>query len=237
MTGWGEMRVQGHRGFLETLEEADRVALLAAGSAQSWARGEVLVRSGDIADSAIVLLHGWVKVHRSGADGTEVVLGLSGAGDLLGEISALGHGRRYATATALADVTAAVLAAPDLRGLLSRRPGLTLALLDLAIGRLVHADERRAEFVTSESLARVAGRLVELAERFGEPTADDAIDVALPITQEELASWSSSSKESTARALRTLRDLGVIRTRRRGFTVVDLPGLQAHVAATPAVPR
>ncbi|MDQ6805261.1 MAG: helix-turn-helix domain-containing protein [Actinomycetota bacterium] len=31
---------------------------------------------------------------------------------------------------------------------------------------------------------------------------DGPADVALPITQEELASWSASSRESTARALR-----------------------------------
>lgn len=232
------MRVQGHRGgFLATLPEADRSALLASGSPRSWRRGEVLVRAGAVADSAVVLLGGWVKIHRLGSDGTEVVLGLSGAGDLLGEISALSDGRRSATATALADVAAVVLPAPDLRGLLARRPRLTLALLDLAIARLSHADARRVEFATSESLARVAGRLVELAERFGDPSDGHVIDVSLPITQEELASWSSSSKESTARALRTLRDLGVIQTRRRGLTVLDLDGLRAHLTARPSGSR
>lgn len=230
--------MQGHRGgFLATLQEDDRRALLGCGVPRTWRRGELLVRAGTDADSAVALMDGWVKIHRLGPDGTEVVLGLSGAGDLLGEISALSHGRRSATATALADVSAVVLPAPDLRDLLARRPRLTLALLDLAIGRLSQADERRVEFITSESLARVAGRLVELAERFGEPSAGDVIDVALPITQEELASWSSSSKESTARALRTLRELGVIRTRRRGLTVLDLEGLQAHLRALPPVPR
>jgi CRP-like cAMP-binding protein len=84
------------------------------------------------------------------------------------------------------------------------------------------------EFATSESLARVAGRLVELAERFGVKRADDSIDVALPITQEELASWSASSRESTARALRTLRGLKLIETSRRGMIVLDLEGLRSH---------
>jgi CRP-like cAMP-binding protein len=84
------------------------------------------------------------------------------------------------------------------------------------------------EFAMSESLARVAGRLVELAERFGVPREGDAIDVTLPITQEELASWSASSRESTGRALRTLRDLRLIETGRRRLTVLDLDGLRSH---------
>jgi CRP-like cAMP-binding protein len=76
----------------------------------------------------------------------------------------------------------------------------------------------------------VAGRLVELAERFGVQRSDSALEVALPITQEELASWSASSRESTARALRTLRGLGLIETNRRRLTVLDLDGLRGHTA-------
>jgi hypothetical protein len=41
---------------------------------------------------------------------------------------------------------------------------------------------------------------------------------------------SASSRESTARALRTLRELGVIQTRRLGLTVLDVERLRAHAA-------
>jgi CRP/FNR family cyclic AMP-dependent transcriptional regulator len=74
----------------------------------------------------------------------------------------------------------------------------------------------------------VASRLVELTERFGAIEANGKIDVALPITQEELAAWSASSRESTARSLRTLRILGLIETHRRRLTVLDLDRLRAH---------
>jgi CRP/FNR family transcriptional regulator, cyclic AMP receptor protein len=76
----------------------------------------------------------------------------------------------------------------------------------------------------------VTSRLVELAERFGRPLDGGAIEVALPFAQEELASWSASSRESTARALRTLRELGLIETHRLAVTVLDLERLRAHAA-------
>jgi CRP-like cAMP-binding protein len=60
-----------------------------------------------------------------------------------------------------------------------------------------------------------------LTERFGERGGDGAIEVALAINQEELASWSASSLESTARALRMLRQLGAIETRRLRLIVRD----------------
>lgn len=218
------------RTFLESLLESERDALLATGRARNWEPAEMLVRRGDEADSAIVLLAGLVKIHTSVED-AEVLLGLSGPGDLLGEATAATRdARRSATATALETVDGVVISVPSLRSFLAAHPRAALALLDLALTRLYIADARRMEFATSESLARVAGRLVELAERFGASRPDGAIDVALPITQEELASWSASSRESTARALRTLRQLRLIETHRRALTVHDLDGLRSHTA-------
>lgn len=213
--------------FLQSLREPDREALLGLGRLRRWERSQMLVRRGDPADSAIVLLSGLVKVHRS-VGGAEVLLALSGPGDLLGEATAITpDAQRSASVTALEPVDGVVISVPSVRAFLTDHPRATLALLDLALSRLYAADARRMEFATSESLARVSGRLVELAERFG-VRRDGVIDVALPITQEELASWSASSRESTARALRTLRGLKLIETSRRGLTVLHLEGLRGH---------
>ena len=214
--------------FLESLLEPEREALLKTGRVKRWEATELLVRRGDRADSAILLLAGLVKIYTS-VEGAEVLLGLSGPGDLLGEATAASReAHRSASATALQPVDGVVIPVASLRAFLADHPRATLALLDLALTRLYIADARRMEFATSESLARVAGRLVELAERFGVKRPDGSIDVALPITQEELASWSASSRESTARALRTLRGLKLIETSRRGMIVLDLEGLRSH---------
>jgi CRP/FNR family transcriptional regulator, cyclic AMP receptor protein len=214
--------------LLESLAGAEREALLSSGHTKRWQPGELLVRRGDQADSAIVLTQGLVKIHTTTAEGTEVVLAFSGAGDLLGEVTAVRDARRSANATAMEPVQGVVIAVAALRSFLTRYPAATLALLDMSLRRLHVADVRRMEFATSGSLARVAARLIELAERFGVTGTDGAIEVTLPISQDELASWSASSLESTGRALRTLRGLGLIETSRRRLTVLDLDGLAAH---------
>ena len=215
---------------MESLTEHDRSSLLALGHRRQWQRGEALFHADDRADSAIVLVAGLLKIHKMTAEGTEVVLGLSGPGDLLGEISAVGDAKRSASATSLDAVDGLVIPVPDLRAFLSSHPAAMLGLLALTLRRLHTADERRLEFATAESLARVCSRLVELAERFGEAADDGVVDVALPINQEELASWSGASRESTARALRTLRELRLIETHRLRLTVLDLDGLRRHSA-------
>jgi CRP/FNR family cyclic AMP-dependent transcriptional regulator len=185
------------------------------------------VRAGDPADSAIILLVGLAKIHKASSDG-EVVLGISGPGDLMGEIVAVRTAVRSASATALEPVEGRVVPLGALRAFLASHPESALQLLDLTLGRLHVADARRLEFATSGSLAPVASRLVELAERFGDAREDGAVQVGLPINQEELASWSASSRESTARALRTLRELGLIETSRLRMVVLDLERLRSH---------
>jgi CRP/FNR family cyclic AMP-dependent transcriptional regulator len=221
-------QIARHVTFLETLPEPDREVVLALGRARSWERGELLVRNGDRADSAIVIRSGLVKIHNSGPEGHEVVLGISGPGDLLGEITAVRDAVRSASGTALEAVAGVTISVPALRGFLADHPRATIALLDLALARLRVADARRLEYANSESLARVAARLVEVAERFGAADGEGAIDVGLPINQEELAAWSATSLESTARALRTLRELGVIETSRLRLRVLDLERLRSH---------
>lgn len=216
--------------FLASLPVAEGDALVALGQRRTWIRGELLVRAGDPAETAIVLLGGVTKVHTQAADGTEVVLNLCGPGDLLGELTAVRAARRSASATVIEPVSAAVLTIPQVRTFLAAHPQAALALLDLALTRLHRADAHRLEFAAADTLGRVARRLVELAERFGAAGPDGSCEVGLALTQEDLAAWSASSRESTARALRTLRQLGLIETHRLRLTIRDLGRLRAQVA-------
>jgi CRP-like cAMP-binding protein len=70
--------------------------------------------------------------------------------------------------------------------------------------------------------------LVELAESFGEDTYE-GLRITLPLTQEEIAGWTGSSREAVAKALQSLRNKGLIETHRRGITVKDIEGLRARI--------
>jgi CRP/FNR family transcriptional regulator, cyclic AMP receptor protein len=216
--------------FLESLTADERDALLGAGHLRRWSVGEVLFREGDTAGSAIVILGGLVKIQKLGRDGGELILSLCGPGDLLGEVTAVQGATRSADAVALEAVEATAVSVTDLRLLLACNPRLALVLLELALRRLRLADQRRLEFAAAESLPRVTSRLLELAERFGVAGPDGTLVVDMPISQEELASWAAASRESTARALRTLRELGLIETRRKRMVVLDADGLSQHAS-------
>ena len=216
--------------FLDCLASAERQALLSSGRVRRWSAGEALFREGEAATSVLVILRGLVKIHRYGRDGDELILSLCGPGDLLGEVSVAAAASRSANGSALMAGEAVSVPVADLRALLARQPHITLALLELALSRLRVADQRRLEFASAESLPRVTSRLLELAERFGVVGADGTLTVEMPISQEELAAWAAASRESTARALRTLRELGLIETHRKRLVVLDAEGLHRHAS-------
>jgi CRP-like cAMP-binding protein len=136
----------------------------------------------------VVLRTGRVKVSVDTANGTEVVLAVRGPGSLLGEFSAIDRSPHSATVTAIEPVTALVVRSPDFETYLQRHGRVAFLLMRTLAAKLRDADRKRIEFGAHDTTGRVAARLVELAERFGQP-GTDGVKISLPFSQDELASW------------------------------------------------
>jgi len=214
--------------FLNQLTPEEAAELRSRAVFRHFARGATIMHQGEEAGRVLVIERGRAKVTVVTEDGSEVVLAFREPGDMLGELSALGGARRVATVRALEDLDALAIAARDFDSFLEAQPRVALVILRVVIERLRDADRSQVEFAAHHTLSRVAGRLVELAERFGEP-GDGGVLITLPISQEELASWSGASREATSKALRDLRELGAVETRRRNITVRDVDLLKRLV--------
>jgi CRP/FNR family transcriptional regulator, cyclic AMP receptor protein len=210
--------------FLDTLDEAQAAELHARGARRRLPGGATLFVEGDLSQRVAMLLEGYVKVNYATRDGAEVLLALRGPGDLVGELSALDGEPRSATVTAVGPVELLIVDAAVFRRFLESHPRVLLGLLTVISRRLRDADQKRIEFASQDTLGRVAARLVELADQFGE-VGPAGVTVQLPMTQEELGSWVGSSREATAKALRRLRERGLVRTGRMTITIPDLEAL------------
>ncbi len=208
-----------------SVSEPLAAALSTHGIVRQFARGQELAHEGQLADRVLLLRTGRVKITSTTPNGREVVLAFRGPGDLVGELAALDDHPRSATIRALEQVEALAVDRDEFLTLLAREPQASLALLQLLSRRLRDADVKRVEFAAFDTLGRVAVRLNELCDRFGEPDGP-AIRIELPLSQEELAGWTGSSLESVGRALQTMRSLGWIETGRRVVRVLDAAALR-----------
>jgi CRP/FNR family cyclic AMP-dependent transcriptional regulator len=215
--------------FLAALSTEETAALRAPAVVRSFPRGTALFHERQAADRVLVVLQGCVKLSCVSDGGKEVVLAIRGPGDLLGELAAIDGEPRSATATALEAVEALSLSAGDFRSFLEAHPRAALTLLTVLTRRLRDADRKRVEFAAEDTMTRVAARIVELSERFGDKVAR-GLEIDLPISQEELAGWTGCSRDSVVNALLAMRGLGWIETQRRQILVRDIDALRRHAA-------
>lgn len=213
--------------FLDALGSEDAAELRRRATVRSFKRGAPLAHVGQVGDRVLVIVSGHVKVVRPTEQGRDVMLALRGPGDLVGEQAALDGEPRSASIVALEPVEALALTAADFLAFATSRPPAARFLLQMLAARLRDADAKRLEHAASDVLGRLAQRLVELCERCGRP-ADDGVHIELPLTQEDLASWIGTSRESASRALQQMRDLGWVSTARRAIVVRDLAAVRAR---------
>lgn len=216
-------------GFLAAIGPDQARQLRERGIHRRFRKGQALFHQGATSDAVIILLSGRVKVSTIAGDGKEIVLAFRGPGDLLGELSAIDREPRSATVEAIEAVEALAIAASDFRSFLLANPDLALLLLQMLSRRLRDADRKRVEYGAYDTVGRVSARLVELAERYGEPAAR-GLRIGLPLSQEELAGWTGASREAVSKALQTLRKVGWVITERRRITILDLEALRRRSA-------
>ena len=211
--------------MLADLTPEEQEDLRARGRARRYKGGTVLYHQGDDSDWIVLLEVGRVKVSSATEDGHQAVLAVLSPGELVGELSTFDGEPRSATVTAVDDVEAVVVTAPEFRAFLEAHPAVALTLLETVGRRLRDADRIRLEFGGFDTEARVARRLVDLADRFGEGEAG-VVRISLPFSQEELAAWVGASREAVSKALGVFRARGWLETNRRQLTVLDLQALR-----------
>ena len=211
--------------FLALLSDGDRESLLKLGGARKFGRGELLMHQGEPGDRVLVLLDGHVKASINDSRGREMVLSFRGPGDVLGELTFTRADPRSANVTAIEPVEVLAIAASEFRLYLKRNPTAALTLIDVISRRFREANAARLQFGDLDTIGRIAARLIELCDRYGDHL-DSCIEVRLPVTQDDLGSWTASSRAGVASGLRTMRELGWIQTGRRRITVLDLDALR-----------
>lgn len=213
---------------IPTATDVLRATLRSEGQPRRFRRAQSLFTEGDISDRVFLITSGWVMISSTSSEGREIVLGLRGPGDIIGEMSTLDGVARSATALSLSEVEAVVVPGSAFTRALADIDGAH-ELIRILAARLRDADSKRLGFATLDTLGRVADRLLELADRFGRPAPDGtSIEIELPLSQEQLASWCGASRESTVKALSTLRALGCLSTGRQSVVVHDVAALRRH---------
>lgn len=220
------------RGFWDLLPLEDRRVLWSLGRDREYPPGATLCVEGDPATHVFILLDGWVKVISVSEDGHWSIDALRSPGDIVGETAGETNGLRSATMQAVVTVRALIVGFDRFTSFLDTHQGGSHAYRRVMVLRWRDAEAMLRVRSVTNGAQRLAGLLVGLAERLG-GQAEGVVEIALPLSQDELASLAGTSRATVARALTGWRKRGLIRTGQRRITLTDVPGLRR--AAGPAL--
>jgi len=226
----------------ETLEEAlrrttifrqlspeDRQHLAGVASVRRTEKGATLFSEGDPSDELFTIVSGRVKVFKTTARGTDVILEIFGPGDPVGAV-AVYESRPYpASAVTLEPTMCLVVPRQAFFALLESHPTMIRGLLIGLTHRLVELTNRLAELSGGRIEARLARFFLKLATDMGQPRSDGTL-IPLVLSRQEIADMIGTTIETSIRIMSRWGKQDLVRTEKDGFLIVDRQALEAIAA-------
>jgi CRP/FNR family transcriptional regulator/CRP/FNR family cyclic AMP-dependent transcriptional regulator len=202
--------------MFRSLEDHELQELAGACRPRTFKRGEVLFHEDDPSNVLYILRSGEVKLLLVADDGEETILHVVRTGECLGELSLVDAQPRSATAVALDRVEALALLREDFLALVERRPAVAHAVMIALAGMVRRLSAQVQDVMTLDVAARLAKKLLELAERHGEGTPE-GIRIALRLKQQELAEMIGATRVSVNQHLGWFQEQGILSSDADGF--------------------
>ena len=211
------------------LEERELDLLLNATTTKRLMPKEVLCRKGDPGNQLYGILSGSLKVTATGTDGKDVMFGLMGPGEVIGEIALLDGEERSATVTAVEKTELLTLDRRELIPYLEANPRAAIGLAGVLASRVRQLSARAEDRQTMPLPGRIAKRLLSLSEQYGKrPIVGGPIEVWMP--QQDLADLVGTSRESVNKQLRAWEEDGIVELG-RGRVILKQPDSLEAVTA------
>jgi CRP/FNR family transcriptional regulator len=217
------VRAAIERSFLAQLPAPALERLLAGAVLEIVPAGTTTYRAGGEPRPSLIV-DGLFRSYFSGPDGRQVTVRYAREGDVLGVVAATG-GPAPLYVQALTDSQRLLLDSDTLRELAKHDPDIGWAMLGELTNTVYSLWHEIAATAFASVPQRVARHLLEIAAQEQEAEGGSLI---AHVSQQELADLAGSVREVVARALRELRDEGVVRVSRSGIEVVDPASLAAR---------
>ena len=187
----------------------------------------VLISEAQEPSSILFLLEGEVNISMNSSDGRRLLLGVAGAGDILGLASAISGESSEIRAEAMYPCRIASLQRQDFLEFLSRHP---IASQNVARELSLHytrACERlRILGLTSSAMARLAYLLLEWCR--GASRQRSGFQVRCVLTHQEIGEYIGASRETVTRTLADFKSHDLVRLRGSTLVVTSRRALAAY---------
>lgn len=191
-----------------------------------------LFHKGESSDECYAIVSGALKASATSPEGKEMTFSLMGPGEVFGEVAMLCGGRRTATVQALEACDLLVIRRRDLLPLFEREPSIAIACMAAVAERLANVSELAEDHRFRNLPARLARKLVALAEGYGAPEGEGIV-IELKLSQTELGNMVGATREAVNKQIRAWERDGVVQHEAGRLELRDLARLEALAELAP----
>lgn len=195
-----------------------------------YKKGTFLFREGQEAREMFIILSGKVQISKMNAEGKELNLRLCKENDIVGELTLFTIGPRYLfNARVLEDGEAAAVNIENLEQALMSNSKLAFEFMKWMNDHIRKTITKFRDLVLHGKKGALYSTLIRLSNSYG-ITKEDGIHIGVPLTNQDLANYCGTARESVSRMLGELRDNKIISIDRKRIIIHDLHYLKKEIA-------
>ena len=191
-------------------------------------RGEPIYLPSQSADGVVLVASGRVKICHSTPEGKQSIIDFIDAGEVFGELALLDSQQRDEYAEASEKTTLIMIPKREMQALIRKYPRIVLSVTKLIGLRRQKVERRLRNLLFRSNRERVIHLLMELAEKYGEPTPE-GLALKIRLSHQEMASVIGSTRETVTVVLGQLQAENMLTIARRRIVLNNLEMLAKEV--------
>jgi CRP-like cAMP-binding protein len=192
-------------------------------------KGAYLFQEGQLATEIFVVLSGKFQISKMNAEGRELNLRLCQQNDIIGELTLFAYQPTYLfNSLAVEDGKVAAVNIEALEKLLLENTQLAYEFMKWMNDHFRKTITKFRDLVLHGRKGALYSTLIRLSNSYGEVN-DSGILITVPLTNQDLANYTGTARESVSRMLSELRKQKIITIDRKTITIHDLAFLKKEI--------
>ncbi|WP_439328624.1 Crp/Fnr family transcriptional regulator [Bacillus cereus] len=193
-------------------------------------KGHFIFQEGMDATKIYIIHNGKVQISKIGIDGQELTLRICSQHDIIGELTLFTENAKYLlNSKCLEDVEVGVINRDALEKALLQKPALVFEFMIWISEHLRRMQTKFRDLVLYGKKGALYSTLIRMTNSYG-VLKENRILIDLPLTNQELANFCATSRESINRMLNDLKKQGTISIHKGRITIHDLQFLKHEIA-------
>lgn len=198
---------------------------------RSFKKGDYVYLPEEHSDKIYFISEGRIKIGNFAESGKEITKAILNPGELFGELSLVGEGKRRDSAIAMEDTNICVMTVEEMKSMMREHSALSMFMMKILGSRVLDMEQRLESLVFKDSRSRIVEFLKNLADKKGQRVGYEML-VRKFFTHQEIANLTATSRQTVTTVLNELRGKNILTFNRRRLLIRDMDKLEEEMGVS-----